>query len=69
MPVKSDLLTPREAMEYLRVSRSKFWRMRTSGQISAVKFGEKLYRYHKADLDALITKSSRLSTESKEAAR
>ncbi len=57
MPIDSGLLTSKEAMAYLRVSPSKFWRMKKAGILPAIRFGEKSHRYRLSDLDALIAES------------
>jgi excisionase family DNA binding protein len=66
---KSDLLTSKEAMHYLRVSPSKFWRMKAAGQIPVISFGAKSFRYSKADLDAVIAKHTSQDVYTREDAR
>jgi excisionase family DNA binding protein len=49
-----NLLTVEEALQYLRISRSKLHQMVRKGELAAVKFGRRTL-FRKAALDALIT--------------
>ena len=47
-------LPPREAAEYLGVSRRSLDRWRKSGLISCIRMGKRLIRYRRMDLDAMM---------------
>ena len=47
----TELLTSREAAEYLKISRATLQRLSRAGEIPAIRIG-KLWRYRKSDLDA-----------------
>lgn len=49
-----NLLTVDEALQYLRISRSKLHQMVRQGDLAAVKFGRRTL-FRRAVLDALIT--------------
>lgn len=49
-----NLLTVEEALEYLRISRSKLHQMVRSGELAAIKFGRRTL-FRRAALDALIS--------------
>ena len=51
--VSSPLFTLKEAMEYLRCSRSTLYRLMWSGQLPRYKIGSTM-RFYKTDLDGCI---------------
>jgi excisionase family DNA binding protein len=54
MPVQDDLLlTFKEAMNYLRVSRSTLYRLMWSGQLTGHKVGS-TWRFYREDLRACV---------------
>ena len=56
LPENSQLLTFKEAMSYLRVSRSTLYRLMWSGQLSGYKVGG-LWRFYRKDLLAYVHKA------------
>lgn len=50
-PQASDLLTTRELMDYLKVSRTKVWQLVTKQGLPAFKLGGD-YRYRRSEVDA-----------------
>jgi excisionase family DNA binding protein len=62
--VPSVWLTPKEAMEYLKVSRSPFYRMLRDGRLTAYNLaGTDEKRFRSEDLDALLTPAPRDQTD------
>ena len=49
-----DLLTQREAAEYLRVSLKSLRRLVREGRLPELRLGPRLPRYRARDLDALV---------------
>jgi excisionase family DNA binding protein len=58
---ESDLLTFKEAMAYLRVSRSTLNRLMWSGQITGHKVG-KTWRFYRDDVRAVVRRSAGATT-------
>ena len=50
----TDLLTPGEAREYLRLSRTSFYRI-AAKHLPRVRMGARAVRYQRADLDAFVS--------------
>lgn len=48
-----EWLTEEQAQEYLQVSRSTLYRWQQQGRLTVYKFGDKLRRYKREDLDRL----------------
>ncbi len=61
MPDNEPLLTTRETMQYLNVSRTTLWHMVKTGAIPAYRLGGEL-RYKKEEIDAYILRN-RVSPE------
>lgn len=56
LPVATVWMTPKEAMAYLKVSRSTFYRMLGAGQLKPYQIaGTDKKRYRLEDLEALLT--------------
>jgi len=53
MMVKNDIMTSREVMAYLKISKPTLYRMIRIGDLKAVKIG-KNYRFLKRDIDRLL---------------
>lgn len=53
----SSLLTLKEAMDYLKLSRSTLYKLMGDGEIKGVKIG-KLWRFRKSDLEAFVNKKA-----------
>lgn len=53
MAVKSEIMTSREVMAYLKISKPTLYRMIRLGDIRAVKIG-KNYRFLKEEVDQLL---------------
>ena len=51
----AELLTTAEVARRRRVDPSTILRWADSGKLPVVKVGPKTYRYHRADVDALLT--------------
>ncbi|MCC6825244.1 MAG: helix-turn-helix domain-containing protein [Acidobacteria bacterium] len=58
MTEQSDLLTQKEAEEFLRLSPLSIWRYRKRGELPFVRFGKKLL-FRRADLIAFIERNRR----------
>ena len=57
LPTTDDaLLTFKEAMSYLRVSRSKLYLLIASGQLTAYKVGN-MWRFYRTDLRACVQRT------------
>lgn len=54
-PPGDDLLTTRELMDYLQISRTKVWEMVNKKGLPAFKLGGD-YRYRRAEVDAWLEK-------------
>lgn len=54
--VQSPLLTPAGSMEYLTISKSKFYQLQREGKLRPIRIGG-VVRYQRAALDALIAES------------
>ena len=52
--MENDLLTQREAAEYLRVSLKSLRRLVREGRLPELRLGPRLPRYRVRDLDALL---------------
>lgn len=52
--IQTDLMTPTEAANYLRISKPKLWKLRDAGKLPTIKLGAKSPRFRKSDLDAFI---------------
>lgn len=60
-------LTPKEAMDYLKVSRSTFYRMLRDGRLSAFQItGTDEKRFRQEDLDAQLTQLTPAPREAQE---
>lgn len=55
---QSPLLTTEEAVQYLKTSRSSFYRLRDLGLAKAIFIGTKKPYFRKTDLDDLISSCS-----------
>jgi excisionase family DNA binding protein len=53
IPPDEELFTFREAMSYLRVSRSKLYDLMLSGQLTGYKVGS-MWRFYRTDLRACV---------------
>jgi excisionase family DNA binding protein len=53
MIVKNDIMTSREVMAYLKISKPTLYRMIQDGDLKAVKIG-KNYRFLKQDIENLL---------------
>lgn len=53
MMEKNDIMTSREVMAYLKISKPTLYRMIQDGNLKAVKIG-KNYRFLKQDIDNLL---------------
>lgn len=58
MTNNSELLTDKEAAEFLRVSHQTMWRLRKSGKLPHVRLATKLL-YRKSDLEAFIEQNTK----------
>lgn len=52
-----SLLTLKEAMEYLKLSRSTFYKLMEKGKIKGIKIG-KVWRFRKEDIESFITRKA-----------
>ena len=52
--IENEYLTPREVMELLYIGRSTFYKLVTSGELPALRFG-KQWRVRREDLSKLST--------------
>lgn len=52
-----SLLTLKEAMEYLKLSRSTFYKLMEKGEIKGIKIG-KVWRFRKEDIESFITRKA-----------
>jgi len=58
MLVKSEIMTSREVMSYLKISKPTLYRMIRLGDLKAVKIG-KNYRFLKEDVEELLRAEAR----------
>lgn len=58
MTNNSELLTDKEAAEFLRVSHQTMWRLRKCGKLPHVRLATKLL-YRKSDLEAFIEQNTK----------
>jgi excisionase family DNA binding protein len=54
--IEKEVLTPKEASEYLKVNLRTIYRKVKKGEIPCMKLGSKLIRIKKEDLDRLFVK-------------
>ena len=52
-----SLLTLKEAMEYLKLSRSTLYKLMEKGEIKGIKIG-KVWRFRKEDIESFITRKA-----------
>ena len=52
-----SLYTLKEAMDYLKISRSTFYKLMSNGDIKGIKIG-RVWRFRKEDIESFITRKA-----------
>lgn len=57
-----ELLTTKQVLEKLQISRQTLWKLVNAGKIQQIKFGYKTARYNLADVEAYIQSHEKPAT-------
>jgi excisionase family DNA binding protein len=54
-----ELMTLKEVMDYLKISRSTVFRLMDAGKLTSIKLGYRTIRFKRSEVEALIDSTSR----------